>query len=112
LAVLGSLEFLLDSMGISVEIFSSADEFLARLRDRNAGFSCLVVDYNRPGLTGLDLVKQLRADGHSIPAILITAAPTPEIFRIATEIGLEKVIAKPVPVDELVAFVRGAEALR
>jgi FixJ family two-component response regulator len=111
-AVLGSLEFLLDSMGFSVEIFSSADEFLARFRDRSAGFSCLVVDYNMPGLTGLDLVKRLRADGHSIPALLITAAPTPEISRIATEIGIEKMIAKPIPDDELLAFVRRAEGSR
>jgi hypothetical protein len=37
--------------------------------------------------------------------MLITAALTPGISRTAAEIGVEKVLAKPVPDDELVAFV-------
>jgi FixJ family two-component response regulator len=103
-----SLKFLLEVSGFFVEIFPSATDFLRRFRDNRGRFRCLVVDYNMPGLTGLDLVGQLRADGHSICAMLVTGAPTPEISRRAAEIGIEKVLAKPIPDDELLAFASAA----
>jgi FixJ family two-component response regulator len=107
--VRGSLKFLLEAVGFLVEIFSSADEFLRQFCNGHERFRCLIVDHHMPNLTGLDLVSRLRADGHSIAVMLITAAPTLEISRRAAEIGIEKVLAKPVPDDELVAFASKAE---
>jgi FixJ family two-component response regulator len=107
--VLDSLEFLLEAEGFSVEIFSSADAFLRQFQERHEHFSCLIVDHHMPECTGLELVNRLRADGHSISVMLITAALTPGISRTAAEIGIEKVLAKPVADDELVAFVSNSD---
>jgi FixJ family two-component response regulator len=104
-----SLKLLLEVSGFLVEIFPSATDFLRRFRDNHGRFRCLVVDHNMPDLTGLDLIGRLRADGHSISALLATGALTPEIARRAAEIGIEKVLAKPIPDDELLAFAGAAE---
>jgi two-component system response regulator FixJ len=107
--VLDSLKFLLEAEGFSVDIFPSADAFLRQFQGGHERYSCLIVDHHMPDVTGLDLVNRLRADGHSISAMLITAALTPAISRTAAEIGVEKVLAKPVPDDELVAFASNAD---
>jgi FixJ family two-component response regulator len=53
-----------------VEAFSSAREFLER--DPSDGPSCLVLDVRMPGLSGLDLQKELGKMGYTIPIIFIT----------------------------------------
>jgi two-component system response regulator FixJ len=108
-AVRDSVQFLLETEGFSVETFQSAQDFLERFRQSHERFSCLIVDHHMPDVTGLDLVSRLRADGHSISVMLITAGLTPAISRTAAEIGIEKVLAKPVSDDELVAFASKAE---
>lgn len=108
-AVRDSVQFLLETEGFSVETFPSADDFLKRFAESQERYSCLIADHHMPNITGLELVNRLRANGHSISAMLITAALTPAISRTAAEIGIEKVLAKPVSDDELVAFAGKAE---
>ena len=108
-AVRDSVKFLLETEGFSVETFASAHDFLNRFSEAQEHFSRLIVDHHMPNVTGLDLVNQLRTGGHSIAVMLITAGLTPAISRTAAEIGIEKVLAKPVSDDELVAFASQAE---
>lgn len=51
-------------------MFASAPEFLAR--EREAGPSCLVLDLRLPGMSGLDVQRELARTGASIPIIFIT----------------------------------------
>lgn len=69
-AVRKSLVRLIKSVGLTVQDFSSAREFLEI--DPYAGPSCLVLDVRMPGLSGLDLQKELGQMGHNIPIIFIT----------------------------------------
>jgi FixJ family two-component response regulator len=69
-AVRKSLERLIKSVGLTVEAFSSAREFLER--DPSDGPSCLVLDVRMPGLSGLDLQKELGKMDYTIPIIFIT----------------------------------------
>jgi FixJ family two-component response regulator len=69
-AVRKSLARLIKSVGLTVEAFSSAREFLER--DPSDGPSCLVLDVRMPGLSGLDLQKELGKMGYTIPIIFIT----------------------------------------
>ena len=60
-----ALARLIRSVGLNVETFASAGEFLAR--GPHDGSACLILDVRMPGLSGLDLQKELAASG--IPSL-------------------------------------------
>ena len=66
-----SLRNLIRSVGLRVELFSSAQEFLQSNRPEMP--SCLVLDVRLPGLSGLDLQRQTNEAGMEIPIIFITS---------------------------------------
>jgi len=68
----------------------------ARLGDA----SCLVIDQKLPGLSGLDLVDELRRRDVSAPVILITTGPTAQIRRAAAAAGIA-IVEKPLIGDAL-----------
>src|SRR5436190_23520578 len=70
-AVRNSLKFALEIEGFAVRTYACATELLDST-DLHFG-RCFVVDQKMPGMTGLDLIGQLRARRISAPAILITS---------------------------------------
>ncbi len=66
-----SLQGLIRSVGLAVEVFASAEEFLSsnRLRDT----SCLILDVRMPKINGLELQRELAARNCEIPVVFITA---------------------------------------
>src|SRR5258708_19881382 len=65
-----SLDYLMRSVGFAVQTFASARDFLSGILQDTAG--CLVLDVRLPGLSGLDLQREMtKADLH-IPIIFIT----------------------------------------
>ena len=88
-----SLLYLLQTVGLSVRAFSSADEFLQKLDINQPG--CLVCDVRMPGMSGLDLFEKLTAAGSQLPVIFITAyADVPMAVR-ALKSGAAEFIEKP-----------------
>ena len=65
-----SLKDLISSAGLNVQTFASAQEFLTSPRPDAA--SCLVLDVQLPGLSGLDLQQELAKIDVQIPIIFIT----------------------------------------
>lgn len=102
-AVLESACFLLEVVGYAVEPFASARAFLDD--DAADRVDCLILDHHMPDLTGLDLAQQLRAAGSSLPIMLISGAMTPEIVSRAANLGLQKVVEKPVSDEAMMCFV-------
>jgi FixJ family two-component response regulator len=82
------------SLGFAAEAFGSAEEFLAspRLNDT----SCLVVDVQMPGMSGLELQSELAAHDWRMPVIFITAFPEERIRRRAEAAGAAGFFGKPV----------------
>jgi FixJ family two-component response regulator len=66
-----SLPDLLGEFGYVVETFTSAEEFLAS--NDFSHHDCLILDITMPGMSGLDLRRELRRRGCDIPIIFITA---------------------------------------
>ena len=80
-AVRNSLKFSLEIEGLAVAVYADADDLL---KDSDlARFNCLVVDQRLPGLSGLDLVAELRDRQLGVPVILITYATTEDAVRRA-----------------------------
>jgi len=65
-----ALSRLFRSIGMRAQIFASAQDFLI-FKQPDAP-ACLVLDVRLPGLSGLDLPRELAATGPAIPSIFIT----------------------------------------
>ena len=107
-AVRDSLQFLLETAGFSVATYSSAAQFLNE--GRPCDLLCLVVDQHMPERTGLQLVSCLRNRGVGLPIVLITGSPSPDLLRLASELGIAKVLEKPLDDDVLLDFIAHARA--
>jgi FixJ family two-component response regulator len=94
-----SLELLIESAGLSVEIFASAAEFLARPRRRVP--SCLVLDVSLPGLNGLELQKQIAEERSELPIIFITGHGNVPMSVQAMKAGAIEFLTKPFGSDVL-----------
>ena len=97
-----SLRFLLEVAGHVVETFESAADFL---KSETKHLACLILDHHMPQMTGLELAERLCANGSAIPILLITAWPTPILLARAVELGIDKVLEKPLDEQELFDFV-------
>ncbi len=92
-AVCDSLRFLIESVGLQVRTFSSADEFLAAYTPDQPG--CLVLDLRMPGMSGLELQEQLARQKCALPVIIITAhGDVPTAVR-AMHAGAVDFMSKP-----------------
>jgi FixJ family two-component response regulator len=104
-----AIESLLKSVGLRVEAFASAAAFLARVR-RDVP-SCLVLDVRLPGVSGLELQRQLTAAGERIPIIFITGHGDIPMSVEAMKAGAVEFLTKPVRGQDLLTAVQRAIAL-
>ena len=90
-----SIGVLLEMSGLASRQYESAETFLA---DPAAfdNLGCLLVDQNFPGMSGIDLLRHLAADGRLPPAILFSARLTEQTAIEARMAGALAVLDKPV----------------
>jgi FixJ family two-component response regulator len=107
-AVRESLRFSLESDGFAVMICETGEALVAaQLPDSP---TCLLLDQNLgPGLTGLDALKVLRAQGVSSPAITMTTLASAALKRQAHDLGAE-MIEKPLVGETLFRAIEAAFA--
>jgi FixJ family two-component response regulator len=101
-----ALNNLLRSMGLNVETFGSAKEFLSSQRSKTPG--CLVLDVRLPGLSGLDLQRQLADANIEIPIIFITAHGDIQMSVRAMKAGAVEFLTKPFRDQDLLDAVQQA----
>nr|WP_321483647.1 response regulator [uncultured Cohaesibacter sp.] len=93
-AVRDGLGFMLSSLGLTIETHSSASELLERLDGAVVG--CILADVRMPGMTGLELLDELKRRACALPVIIITAhADVPMAVR-AIQSGAKDFFEKPV----------------
>jgi FixJ family two-component response regulator len=97
---------LMRSVGISTESFGSAHEFL--LSERRPVGSCLVLDLQMPGLTGLELQRALSGTDRQLPIIFLTAHGDIHTSVQAMKAGAFEFLSKPFDEHELLDSVRHA----
>ena len=88
-----SLPDLLWELGFAAHAFSSAEEFLAS--DYVAQTRCLVLDIAMPGMTGLDLQRELKLRRQDIPIVFITAHRDETVRPLVLEQGAVECLFKP-----------------
>jgi RNA polymerase sigma factor (sigma-70 family) len=103
-SVRSSLKFLLSTVGLQVESFDSADTFL---RKKRAGVpSCLVLDVRLPGLSGIDIQRELAARNIRIPIIFLTGHGDIPMSVRAMKAGAVEFLTKPFRDQDLLDAVR------
>jgi len=93
------LERLIRSLGWKTETFASAQEFLAH--SRTEAPSCLVLDLQLPGLSGLDLQKRMAEAGLETPIVFLTGHGDIPASVQAMKAGAIEFLTKPVDEEEL-----------
>jgi RNA polymerase sigma factor (sigma-70 family) len=103
-SVRSSLRFLISTVGLHVESFDSAENFLrSKLPDR---LGCLVLDVRLRGLSGLDFQRELVAKNIPIPIIFITAHGDIPMSVRAMKCGAVEFLTKPFRDQDLLDAIR------
>lgn len=97
---------LVKSLGYNVHAFTSAEEFL--LSNELNGTSCVIADVQMPKMSGVELQAHLRAQGHRLPFIFITAFPVESVRATALKAGATCVLTKPFGADVLIQCLNAA----
>jgi FixJ family two-component response regulator len=93
LSVRRAIKLLVESVGLRVELFGSAQQFLQA--NRPDVLSCLVLDVRLPGMSGLDFQRELAETDIPIPIIFLTAHGDIAMTVRAMKAGAVEFLTKP-----------------
>lgn len=97
---------LLHSVGMRVEAFASAEEFLRH--GPGSGMDCLLIDMRMPGMNGLQLQQHLVQTANPVPIIFLSAHASADEERKALQAGAIQFLQKPVSKDALLLAISDA----
>lgn len=106
-AILRSLSMLLESRGIPVRPYLSAESFLAAEAEPP---QCVVSDIRMPGMSGIELQQELKKRDATVPIILITGHGDIAVAVRAIKLGAFDFIEKPFDDEQLIASILQAIA--
>jgi FixJ family two-component response regulator len=109
-AIRDALSDLLLVLGYTCHVLDHAEAFLAA--DAPGRFDCLITDIRMPGMSGLELLERLRADGSTLPVIVVTSFDDPLIQSRALASGAHAYLTKPVTDDVLLQRLKTALPVR
>ena len=101
-----AIKSLIRSVGLRVETFGTAQEFLKSARPDAPG--CVVLDVRLPGLSGLDLQRELAANGSNLPVIFITGHGDIPMSVRAMKAGALEFLTKPFRDQDLLDAIQQA----
>ena len=100
-----ALERFLGTFGFRIRTFASGEEFLDSGELR--AVACLLLDVAMPGMSGLEVKRQLQARGLRIPTVFITAHADGEVTQHLVAAGAIAILPKPVDHHMLLRLVQG-----
>jgi two-component system, LuxR family, response regulator FixJ len=103
-----SLRLLFEAEGLASYQFAGGRPFLDGARPADG--DCLILDLNMPGISGFEVLAELRRRGDGLPVIIVTGHADASTRRRAVARGALAVLEKPHRACELLALVRRALA--
>jgi FixJ family two-component response regulator len=105
-SMLRAAEDLLDAHGFATEAFASAEEFI----DRGAATQVdwLLLDIHLGGMSGIELLSQLKASGSTLPVIFMTALDDEAMCGEALRAGAVACLRKPFQARQLIDAIEKA----
>ena len=101
-----AIESLLRSVGFRTQTFASAEQFLQS--DQIETTACLILDVRMPGMSGLELQRQLMATQYRIPIVFVTAHGDEEARARALQEGAVEFLLKPFSEEALLNAIQVA----
>ena len=101
------LRFNLEAEGHAVDIDGDGAHALARLLEDRSRYDVVLLDVMLPGMDGFTVVQELRAAGHFVPVLMLTARSRPEDVLHGFEAGADDYLPKPFELQILLARLRG-----
>jgi two-component system OmpR family response regulator len=96
----------LEQAGFAVAVRASGE--LALQVFAQSAYQLVVLDVGLPGIDGYEVLRRLRAGGHAVPVLMLTARDTPDGRARCLELGAQDYLAKPCALPEFAARVRAA----
>ncbi len=96
---------LLERRGFRVSAYVDPNEALNVLRAAPSAFDLVIADYNMPGMSGLDVVREVRTIRADLPVAIATGYIDETLRAQAASLGVTELIFKPVAIDDLCAVV-------
>ena len=88
------------------QVIAVPDAELALSVLRGDGVQCLVLDVGLPGISGLELTRRLRREGHDTPILMLTARQMTGDRVAGLDAGADDYVTKPFELEELLARIR------
>ncbi|KQO74798.1 response regulator FixJ [Methylobacterium sp. Leaf89] len=105
-AMRDSVGFLLDTAGFEIALYEAGTDLLDTLVKPARG--CVLTDIRMPGVDGLELLRRLRACGHTLPVVVMTGHGDVQLAVEAMKLGACDFIEKPFDDEALVQALRSA----
>lgn len=105
-AMRDSLNFLLDSAGLEVTLFETAQQFLDALPGLD--FGCVVSDVRMPGIDGIELLRRMKAGQSKFPILIMTGHGDVPLAVEAMKLGAIDFVEKPFDDDRLTGMIEAA----
>jgi CheY-like chemotaxis protein len=93
----------LDDLGYQAEAFSSSAAALQTFRQEPLRYAAIVTDDRMPGLSGTELVREMRDIRADLPAFIVSGHVGADLLKRAGEVGAAEVLKKPVALADLAA---------
>jgi FixJ family two-component response regulator len=107
-AVRKALVRLLRAAGLKAQGFGSAAAFLESLAMRRP--DCLVVDLHMPGMSGLEMLREMQRRGMSLPTVIMTVSYGPQARELCRDAGASVFLCKPIDGSMLMEAIAAAVA--
>jgi FixJ family two-component response regulator len=101
-----STSLILETANLPYEAFESAEAFLQSVMHEAPG--CLALDLHMPGMSGLDLIVQMRLDKYTMPVLMVSGTGTVPLAVTGMKLGLFDFLVKPVDPEVLLSKVNAA----
>ena len=112
-AVRRALVRLLRTAGLQVQGFESGAAFLESLPRRRP--DCLIVDLHMTGMSGLEMLRELRRQGSALPTVVMTVSHGPQARALCHDAGATVFVTKPIDeatlLDAIAAALGGPAAV-
>jgi two-component system response regulator AtoC len=95
----------LSKKGYSIESAADGDEGLTQLTKPGEPIALILLDLGMPGRNGIEILREIRARGYTLPIIMLSGQSTPEQAAEAIKSGANDFFSKPFRVDDLHAAI-------
>lgn len=96
-----ALAFTLSNSERKLTLAFSADEALVKIADHSQAFDVVIIDHKMPKLSGIELVRRLRASNFGGKIVVLSAHLTDENRSAYAELNVDTMLTKPFDVYEL-----------